>query len=322
VRQATLPRQVAPISPDATHPVRRPGALSGVRREETIAGYLFLLPNLVGFLLFSLLPIVATFGLTLTDWNLFGQWKFVGLDNFRTLVADDLFWQTTRNTVVYTLGAVPIGVFIAFWLALLLNRKMRGVVFFRTVFFLPHVTLTVAIAIVWSWIYHPELGLINYLLGLVGIDGPRWLQSTTWAMPAIIVMSNWKGIGYAMLVFLAGLQAIPQDLHEAATIDGASAFQRLRHITVPLLTPTTFFILVTSFIGAMQAFDQFYVMTQGGPAYATTTLVMYIFQNGFQFFQMGYAAAIAVVLFVVIFVITALQWQFGRAWVHGFDLDG
>lgn len=322
MRQAALPRQREATPPAAARPARRPGAFSGVRREETLAGYLFLLPNLIGFLLFSLLPIIATFGLTLTDWNLLGKWNFVGLDNFRKLATDDLFWQTARNTVVYTLGAVPIGVFIAFWLALLLNRKMRGVVFFRTVFFLPHVTLTVAIAIVWSWIYHPELGLINYLLGLIGIDGPRWLQSTTWAMPAIIVMSNWKGIGYAMLVFLAGLQAIPQDLHEAATIDGASWFQRLRHITVPLLTPTTFFILVTSFIGAMQAFDQFYVMTQGGPAYATTTLVMYIFQNGFQFFQMGYAAAIAVVLFAVIFAITALQWRFGKAWVHGFDIDG
>ena len=223
--------------------------------------------------------------------------------------------------MTYTLGAVPIGVFIAFWLALLLNRKMRGVVFFRTVFFLPYVTLTVAIAIVWAWIYHPELGLVNYLLGFVGIDGPRWLQSTTWAMPAIIIMSNWKGIGYAMLIFLAGLQAIPQDLQEAATIDGASAFQRLRHITVPLLAPTTFFILVTSFIAAMQAFDQFYVMTQGGPAYATTTLVMYIFQNGFEWFQMGYAATVAVVLFASIFAITALQWRFARSWAYGHEID-
>ncbi len=221
----------------ATTTKRRTGAFSGLRREETIAGYLFLLPNLIGFLIFSLIPIVATFGLTLTNWNLVGERAFVGLDNYLKLIDDKLFWQTARNTIYYTLGAVPAGVFLAFWLALLLNRKMRGVVFFRTVFFLPHVTLTVAIAIVWAWIYHPELGLVNYLLGLVGIDGPRWLQSTTWAMPAIIIMSNWKGIGYAMLVFLAGLQAIPQELLEAATIDGASPFQRLRHITVPLLAP-------------------------------------------------------------------------------------
>ena len=302
-------------------PKRRGGAFSGLRREETIAGYLFLLPNLIGFLIFSLIPIAATFGLTLTDWNLIGTRTFVGLDNYLKLVNDKLFWQTARNTVAYTVGAVPAGVFIAFWLALLLNRKMRGVVFFRTVFFLPHVTLTVAIAIVWAWIYHPELGLLNYLLGLIGIDGPRWLQSTTWAMPAIIIMSNWKGIGYAMLIFLAGLQAIPQELLEAATIDGASPFQRLRHIVVPLLAPTTFFILVTSFIGAMQAFDQFYVMTQGGPAYSTTTLVMYIFQNGFEWFQMGYAATVAVVLFACIFVITALQWRLAGSWAYGYEVE-
>ena len=292
-------------------------AWHGVRRNETIAGYLFLLPNFLGFLVFSLFPILASFALTLTDWNLIGERKFVGLDNFRRLLSDELFWKTARNTFYYTVAAVPAGVFIEFWLALLLNRQMRGVVFFRTIFFLPHVTLTVAIALVWAWIYHPELGLLNFGLSLVGIDGPRWLQSTAWAMPAVVIMSNWKGIGYAMLVFLAGLQAIPQDLVEAATVDGASWFQRLRHIVVPLLAPTTFFILVTSFIGAMQAFDQFYVMTQGGPAYSTTTLVMYVFQNGFQWFRMGYAATVAVALFACIFAVTALQWRFGQAWVYG-----
>jgi multiple sugar transport system permease protein len=298
-------------------PARRGSAWRGIRRNETIAGYLFLLPNFLGFLVFSLIPIAASFALTLTEWDLIGERRFVGLANFQKLLTDDLFWQSARNTVYYTLAAVPAGVFIAFWLALLLNRKMRGVVFFRTVFFLPHVTLTVAIALVWAWIYNPELGLLNYGLALLGIDGPRWLQSTTWAMPAVVIMSNWKGIGYAMLVFLAGLQAIPQDLIEAATVDGASWLQRLRHIVVPLLAPTTFFILVTSFIGAMQAFDQFYVMTQGGPAFTTTTLVMYVFQNGFEWFQMGYAATVAVALFASIFAITALQWRFGQSWVYG-----
>ena len=229
---------------------RRTGAFSGLRREETIAGYLFLLPNLIGFLIFSLIPIVATFGLTLTNWNLIGERTFVGLENYQKLIdGQSLLADGAQHYRTYTLGAVPIGVFIAFWLALLLNRKMRGVVFFRTVFFLPYVTLTVAIAIVWAWIYHPELGLVNYLLGLVGIDGPRWLQSTTWAMPAIIIMSNWKGIGYAMLIFLAGLQAIPQELLEAATIDGASRLPASAPHHRALLAPTTFFILVTSFIG-------------------------------------------------------------------------
>lgn len=308
----------SPTAATPVTPLRESGsAWSGLRRNETLAGYLFLLPNLIGFLIFSLIPIVAAFGLTFTNWNMIGVLKFAGLANYQKLMHDALFWQVAKNTIVYTLGAVPAGVFIAFWLALLLNREMRGVVFFRTIFFLPHVTLTVAVALVWSWLYQPELGLINAGLERFGIDGPRWLQSTDWAMPAIIIMSNWKGIGFAMMIFLAGLQAIPQDLLEAATVDGASWFQRLRDIVIPLLAPTTFFILVTSFIGAMQAFDQFYVMTAGGPAYATTTLVVYIFQSGFQFFQMGYAATIAFMLFLSIFVITAIQWRFGRVWAYG-----
>jgi multiple sugar transport system permease protein len=297
----------------------RPGPFSDLRRGETVAGYLFILPNLVGFLVFSLCPIVAAFVLTLTEWNLAAAPQFVGLTNFERLVDDPLFWKTAWNSVLYTVGAVPIGVCLAFWLALLLNRRMRGVVFFRTVFYLPHVTLTVAIAMVWAWIYHPQVGLINYLLSLVGIVGPSWLTSTTWAMPAIIVMSNWMGIGGAMLIFLAGLQGIPEEYYEAAMIDGANPLQRVRHITVPLLSPTTFFILVTSAIGAMQAFDQFYVMTQGGPAFATTTAVMYIFLNAFQFFKMGYGAAAAAALFLAILAITLVQWRLARSWVYGFD---
>lgn len=289
------------------------------RQREAVAGYLFLLPNLAGFVVFSLMPIVAAFGLTLTDWSLAKPPKFVGLQNFQAVAADPLFWKTAGNSVYYALGAVPIGVFLAFWLALLLNRKMRGIILFRTVFFLPHVTLVVAIAIVWQWLYHPQVGLFNYLLSFLGIRGPNWLGNTYWAMPALIIMSNWMGIGYAMLVFLAGLQGIPDEYYEAAKIDGATALDRVRHITVPLISPVTFFVLVTSFIGAMQGFDQFYIMTQGGPAFATTTLVMYIFQNGFSFFKMGYAATVAVLLFVAIFVITIVQWRLARTWVYGFD---
>ncbi|HEV8632800.1 MAG TPA: sugar ABC transporter permease [Chloroflexota bacterium] len=313
--------RAAAAKPGAVDRPYRPGAFSGLRRGETIAGYLFLLPNLLGFLAFNLVPIAFAFALTTTDWNLVDAPRFAGLGNYDQLLRDALFWKTAGNSLYYTLGAVPIGVFLAFWLALLLNRQMKGVVFLRTVFFLPHVTLTVAIAVVWAWIYHPDLGLINYLLGLVGIDGPRWLQSTTWAMPAIILMSNWKGIGYAMLIFLAGLQGIPEEYYEAATIDGAGWLKQLRHITVPLLSPTTFFILVTSFIGAMQGFDQFYVMTQGGPAFATTTVVMYVYDNGFQFFKMGYAATVAAMLFLAIFLITLLQWWVAKTWVYGFDAD-
>jgi multiple sugar transport system permease protein len=302
-------------------PTTRRRAFRSLRREEMITGYLFLLPNLLGFLVFALLPIVAALALTFTKWDLISPPTFVGLSNYGLLLHDSLFWQTAWNSVYYTVGAVPIAVFIAFWLALLLNRAIRGVVFFRTVFFLPYVTLTVAIAIVWDWLYNPDIGLFNYLLGLMGIHGPLWLESTTWAMPAVIVMSDWQGIGYPILIFLAGLQGIPEEYYEAARIDGASWWQQIRYITVPLLSPATFFILTTSFIGAMQAFDQFYVMTQGGPAYSTTPLVMYIYQSGFEFFRMGYAATLAAVLFLAIFLITIVQWRVAKSWVHGFTIE-
>ncbi|RIK36588.1 MAG: sugar ABC transporter permease [Chloroflexi bacterium] len=296
-------------------------SFTGLRREETIAGYLFILPNFLGFLAFSLLPIGFALYITFTDWSLARPPVFIGLENFRTLFNDPLFWKTLWNTAYYTFVAVPTGVFIAFWLAILMNRKMRGVLFFRTVYFLPQITLTVAAAIVWSWLYHPELGLFNYLLGLIGVEGPRWLQSTAWAMPAIIIMGNWHGIGFAMLILLAGLQGIPEEYYEAAEIDGANGWQRLRFVTIPLLTPTIFFVVVTSLIGAFQGFDQFYVMTNGGPAKATTTLVLYIFQNGFTFFKMGYGAALAFMLFLCILVITLVQWRLADRWVYGFQRE-
>ncbi|MEZ4865739.1 MAG: sugar ABC transporter permease [Caldilineaceae bacterium] len=296
-------------------------SFSGLQGEETRSGYLFILPNFLGFLIFSLFPIVFAAYITFTEWNLAKPPVFVGLQNFVSLYNDPLFWKTLGNSAYYTFVAVPTGVFVAFWLAMLMNRKMWGVVFFRTVYFLPQITLTVAAAVVWSWLYHPELGLFNYLLGLIGIEGPRWLQSTTWAMPAIIIMGNWQGIGFAMLILLAGLQGIPGEYYEAAEIDGANGWQRLRYITLPLLTPTIFFVVVTSLIGAFQGFDQFYVMTNGGPAKATTTLVLYIFQNGFTFFKMGYGAALAFMLFLCILVITLVQWWLADRWVYGFQQE-
>ena len=298
---------------------RPPSAWHGQRRQETIAGYLFLLPNFIGFLVFSALPILAAFSLSFTTWDLAAAPRFIGFENYRTLLADDLAWKTLFNTFYYSFVAVPTGVLLAFCLAYLLNRRIHGAVFFRTIFFLPSITLGVAVAIVWRWLYHPDLGLFNYVLSLFGIEGPNWLFSSRWAMPALIIMGNWQGIGYAMLIFLAGLQGIPHEYYEAATIDGASEWKKLRYITIPLLTPTTFFILVTSLIGAFQGFDQFYIMTQGGPAYATTTLVLYIYTNAFSFFKMGYAAALAAVLFACILLMTVVQWRVARTWVYGAD---
>lgn len=306
-------------TPTTASAKRRDSAFHGLRRAETIAGYLFVLANLLGFLLFNALPIVAAFALSATAWDLSTttgpQW--VGLQNFGQIWQDDLALKTLRNTFYYSFAAVPSGVFVAFCLALLLNRKIPGRLFFRFVYFVPYITLSVAIAIVWKWLYHPDLGLFNYLLAFVGIKGPNWLFSTTWAMPAVIILSNWRGIGYAMLIFLAGLQGIPEEYYEAATIDGATSGQKLRHITLPLLSPTTFFVLVTSFIGAFQGFDQFYLLTNGGPAFSTTTLVLYIYNNGFGYFKMGYAAALAVALFVIILIITLIQWRVSKNWVYG-----
>ncbi len=294
---------------------------SGLRRGETIAGYLFLAPNFIGFVIFMLFPILFAFYIMLTDWSLAKAPEFIGLKNFDTMVNDRLFWKSLVNSFYYTFVAVPTGIFIAFWLALALNRKMRGIIFFRTVYFLPQITLTVAAATIWRWIYQPEIGMINHLLSIFGIDGPKWIHNTQWAMPSVIIMSNWQGIGFAMLILLAGLQGIPEEYYEAASIDGASGWQRMRFVTLPMLTPALFFVIVTSLIGAFQAFDQFYVLTQGGPAHATTPLTLYIFQNAFSFFKMGYGAALAAVLFVIILIITIIQWQLAQRWVFGFEQD-
>jgi multiple sugar transport system permease protein len=294
-------------------------AFTGLRREETIAGYLFLLPNLLGFVIFFLAPILFAFYIMLTDWSLSNDPQFVGLQNFETMVNDRLFWKSLKNSFYYTFVAVPSGIFIAFWLAIALNRKIRGIIFFRTIYFLPQITLTVAAATVWRWIYQPELGLLNYILGLIGIDGPNWIHHSDWAMPAVIIMSNWQGVGFAMLILLAGLQGVPEEFYEAASIDGASSWQRMRYVTLPMLSPALFFVVVTSLIGAFQAFDQFFVLTQGGPADATTPLTLYIFNNAFKFFKMGYGAALAAALFVIILIITIIQWQLAKRWVFGFE---
>jgi len=303
-------------------PRRKRSAWTGLRGKETVAGYLFLLPNFLAFFVFTLFPVLAAIVLTFCEWDLAHPPRWIGLGNFARMASDDLFAKTMGNTFYYTFTAVPTGVLLAFILALLLNRKMRGILTFRTIFFLPNVTLAVATAIVWAWIYHPEFGLVNYMLSKVGIKGPAWCFDSKYSMPAVIIMSNWAGIGYPMLIYLAALQGISAELYEAATIDGANSWQQLRYLTVPLLSPTTFFIVTTSLIGAFQGFTQFYMLTQGGPAFSTTTIVLYIFNNAFQYFKMGYATGMAAVLFVVILFITLLEWQARKAWVYGAEEMG
>ena len=295
----------------------RGGGFSPLRRQETITGYLFLLPNILGFLIFSSVPVLVTFAISLLDWDLIRAPRFVGLDNYIKLLTDDaLFRKVLFNTGYYVLGTVPAGVILSLLLALAMNANVKGIAVYRAIFFIPVISASVAVAMMWRWLYNTDFGLINVLLTSIGLKGIPWLSSTAWAMPSVILMAIWKSLGYNMLIFLAGLQGIPIHLHEAAAIDGANSFQRFRHITVPLLAPTTFFVLIISGINSFQVFDLAFVLTRGGPGDATNTMVMYIYNQAFQFFHMGYAASIAWVLFAIIFVVTLCQHQLQKRWVH------
>lgn len=297
-----------------------PGVLGRMRRRaargEGFAASMFLMPSVVGFFIFTAFPVVAAIGLAFFDYDLLLGRKFNGLENFRDLAHDDVFHAALLNTLYFTLGSVPLSVVLGLGAALLVNHALRGITVFRTIYLLPYVTVTVAVALVWRWIYLPDIGLFNTILGWFAIDGPNWLTSSTWAMPALIIMSVWKSFGYNMVIFLAGLQTIPTHLYDAAKVDGATAWQRFLHITLPMLSPTTLFVMVISLIGSFQVFDQALVMTNGGPGTSTTTLVLYIYKAGFQSYKMGYASAIALVLFVIVAVFTAIQFTLQRRWVH------
>jgi multiple sugar transport system permease protein len=286
------------------------------REHEGLAAGLFLLPNLIGFLIFTAIPVGAAFILAFYDYDLLLGASWAGLENFREMfTTDEVFRAALFNTVYFTAVSVPLSVVLGLVTAMLVNKALRGIVIFRSIFLLPYVTVTVALSLVWKWIYLPDIGLINSVLGVFGIDGPPWLTSGTWAMPALILMSVWKGFGYNMVIFLAGLQGIPDHLYDAAKVDGATAWRRFLNVTLPLLSPTTFFVVVISVISSFQVFDQALIMTNGGPGTATTTLVLYIYQVGFQSFEMGYAAAVALVLFAAIFVFTVIQFLLQRRWV-------
>jgi multiple sugar transport system permease protein len=288
---------------------RRVGSLRAQRRREVIEAYLYLVPTFVGLILFSLGAIIASVGISFTNWDVLRPPHWIGLGNYARLFSTALTWQIFGNTLYYTGVIVPVGTALALGLALALNRGLRGIVLLRSLYFLPVISSTVAVSLVWGWLYNQQFGLINYLLSVVGITGPAWLADTRTAMPAVLIMSIWKGLGYNMVIFLAGLQGIPQELYEAAKIDGAGAWARFRYVTFPLVSPTTFFVVVLSTIAAFQVFDQTFVMTAGGPAYSTTTLALYIYQNAFQWFHMGYAAALSYVLFAAVAVVTLVQFR-------------
>jgi multiple sugar transport system permease protein len=294
-------------------PRKRGGPLDSERRWA----WLFLAPMLVGLTVLSAGPIVATLGISFTSWDLLTSPTWVGLDNFANLFADDRFWVALRNTIFYTVVSVPLGMGIALLLAMGLDQAIRGIAWIRTMYFLPLVTSTVAVGLVWLWIYAPQGGLLNEVLRSVGVPPQRWTTDPRLAMPAIIVMSIWQGLGVSVIIFLAGLQAIPREYHDAASVDGAGRRARFRHITLPLLTPSIFFTGVLSLIGALQVFDQVYVLARPGkPTDATITLVYFIYEEGFRFFRMGSASAAAWVLFIIAAGLTALYFRWQRRWVH------
>jgi multiple sugar transport system permease protein len=286
------------------------------RREQALTGYLFLLPDVLGLLVFVIGPMLYAFYISLNKWTGFTQPQFVGLDNYFKLVRDPAFWDSLRRTAIYTLGFVPAVYVFALGLALLLERNPKAGSLFRTIYFMPVAISMVVASIVWSFIFEPSYGFLNFIFSSLGLPKLQWLGSVQTAMISVLIVSVWKNVGYFMVILLAGIQDIPLEYYEAARIDGASFWQSLRHITLPLLKPTSLFVAITLMIGALQAFDQIYVLTRGGPAYATYTLLMYIYERAFQFWQFGYSAAISFVLFAIILLFTLLQLRYFRSgWV-------
>jgi multiple sugar transport system permease protein len=276
--------------------------------------YFLISPWILGFFLFFAGPITAAFLISFTDWNAPQVINFVGLKNFEYLIKDALFAKTLNNTIKYALGSVPIGIILGLILAVALTPKRKGVIFFRTIFFLPVVISGVATTLLWGMIFNPRYGLLNAILSLIGIRGPAWLSDEKWAMPAIILMSIW-GVGVNMLIHLAALQNIPPELQDAAALDGAGAWHRFQYITLPLITPVTFYLIVVNIIAAFQVFTPTYLLTRGGPNNATLTMPLYIYLNAFAWNKLGYATTLSLFLFLMVLLLTILQFRLGDRWV-------
>jgi len=292
---------------------RRLGAAA--RREEREL-YLFIGPWLIGLVLFYAGPILASVLMSLTEWPMLSSPRWVGFANYAEILGRDaLFGKALFNTVYYVVFSVPLGIMFALVIAILLNQKVRWLPLFRTIYYIPSLVTGVSVAVVWSWLLNPQFGLVNHFLGLIGIKGPNWLFDTKTAMPAMIIMSLWA-VGRSMVIYLAGLQGIPQHLYEAAEIDGAGSWSRFRNVTLPMMTPTIFFNLIMGIIGSFQTFTRFFIMTNGGPANATLTYVLYLYRAAFEFFRMGYACGLAWILFLVILVMTLMQFWGARYWVY------
>lgn len=288
---------------------------SKLARREALAGWLFILPLLIGISIFTYAAVLYSAQISLTRWDLLTPPKFVGLENYANILTDQDFRDCFLNTLFFVAAMVPLGIVCSMGMAIALNRPLRGLAFFRSAFYLPTVTSTIAVAMVWLWILNPDQGVLNSLLRMLGVaNPPRWLESVLWAKPALVILRLWQASGYYMLMYLAGLQGIPAELYEAAELDGASTWGKVRHITVPLLSNTTFFVSTLLTIEAFNIFEAIYVMTKGGPGGSTNTLLYYIYTRAFKSSppRMGYAAAMAWVLFLILFVVTLLQFSTRR----------
>ncbi|MHB1294350.1 MAG: carbohydrate ABC transporter permease [Anaerolineae bacterium] len=288
---------------------------SRVRRNEMIAGMLFALPAVLGVIVFQLGPLLVSLGLSFTNYDILSKTSFTWLENYQRMVDDPLFLKSALNTLFVTALGVPTQMIVALSLAMLLSAETKAMSLFRTLYYLPAITPTVAAAILWRWILQSQWGLLNAALRVVGIQGPLWLGSPDWSKPAIVLMNAWSS-GSMMLIFLAGLKGIPDQLYEAAEIDGANWWHKFFRITIPMLTPTIFFLLVLSIISHLRIFTEAFVLTQGGPLDSTLFYVYYLFNNAFVYFRMGYAAAMAWVLFIVIMLLTLLQFKLANRWVY------
>lgn len=287
----------------------RQGPRASLRTREAIAGYLFILPAVLGFVLFTGGPMAFSAWISTTEWDLLSPPRSVGLGNFQAMLDDRLFWQSLRVTFYFTIVSVPLLQVISFAVALLLNVKVRGLPVFRTLYYLPTIVPLVASSVLWSWVFNSQFGLLNSLLRGLGLPQVLWLQDPRWALPSLIVMSLW-GFGSTMIIYLAGLQGIPSHLYEAAEIDGANARQRLVHVTIPMMSPVIFFNLLLGMIFALQTFTQAYIVTDGGPQNSTLLYALYLYRKAFTDFEMGYAAALAWVLFAIVMVMSLLAFRF------------
>lgn len=316
-------RQIATISvPSRPRLLRKAREMSLEQRifwQDTLWAYLFLIPPIVLLGIFVFYPAIRSFILSLYDWNMISPVKtFVGLKNYWKLLHSPLFWKAFWNTCYYVFGSVPVTAALALALAVILNSKIKGKTLFRAAFFFSYITPTVAAAMIFRWIFNSQYGLANYLLGVVGLPPVKWLMDPKFSMPVVIFFAIWKFVGYQMLLFLAGLQNISQEVYEAAEVDGASAWQRFWYVTFPLISPYTFFVVLTSMMFAFRVFDEVYVMFpggRGGPLNAAMTTMVFVYNEAFEKWHMGYASAAALCLFVVIILLTAVQWWLRKRWV-------